>query len=619
MDSRFRGNDDRAWGWLGAMVLVAFLGGLHNLILVPKFGLHWTGDLIHFHGDEYHKMCETNAALNGNWLVGNPFLYEMRSYPATVSPFGAAVLAAFLKITRLDFGAATWLLDFLVPALAWVLVFAGAARLWPALPRCEQVLIFAAGFVVFVLEPTLRPITRFLHAQVTFPIFAYLFLAALRMRKDRIARWELPLMAILSGIFVHMDIWYPFVLGTLYGTCMLAELRRGETRAAGRFALLIVALAVIGLPELFRLKAISSSSVFPVLEERTGSFATFMPGYPKYMVWTAVLAGIVLAARWRKRLSPGSDLVVPCLVTIAVTTGLYFQNLVTGKRLYFQGEHAAALALMPAFVIVTVILVNVARKVRTTAVRRVGLAVLLVAAVAHHAHSVYRVAQGAVPSDAFHPVYGHSNLWKQNAYRAAFAWLKSNGRSDEVVLAEPCNDALLRLKADKWAYSSLESVFQLVDQETLNRRYYPFLWTKPQLEVDTLEDPVWRMHEEIRHYDPVDYGRVYCSAGTALPHQMRMNAFAARAGFGPLFDVAKTRAAFQERIDRLYGGYKDFAAGTVFHGIGDVVARLGYRCDYVVWGPEERGFFPAYDPSLDPTLFEVFRDEANGVTIHRLR
>ena len=65
--------------WLTALLLCAFLGGIHNLWIVPKFGLNWSGDFIHFHGDEYHKMCETRAALNGNWLVGNPFLEEERS------------------------------------------------------------------------------------------------------------------------------------------------------------------------------------------------------------------------------------------------------------------------------------------------------------------------------------------------------------------------------------------------------------------------------------------------------------------------------------------------------------------------------------------------------------
>jgi hypothetical protein len=602
--------------WLWALLLIAFLGGLHNLWLIPKFDLGWSGDLIHFHGDEYHKMCETNAALNGNWLVGNPFLHEMRSYPATVSPFGAAFLAALLKITRLDLGIATWILDFLVPALAWVIVFAGAARLWPGVPRVEQTLIFAAGFVVFVLEPTLRPITRFLHAQVTLPFFLYLFLAALRMRKGRIAEWELPLMAILSGVFVHMDIWYPFVLGCLYVWLMLSELMRGETRTARRFAILIAGLVVIGCPEFLRLREISSSGVFRILEERTGSFATFMPGYPKYMAWMAVLGAFLLVAGRRRALSPGLDYFVPSLVTLGVTVVLYFQNLVTGKRLYFQGEHAAALALIPAFVIVTGVLVNFTRRIRSVALRRTGLLVLLLLAVANHAASVYRVAQVAVPADTFHPIYGHSNLWKQNAYRAAFAWLKANGRSDEVVLAEPCNDALLRLKADKWAYSSLESVFQLVDQETINRRYYPFLWMKPVLEVETPEDPVWRMHEQLRNYDPVDYGRVYCSAGTALPHQMRVNAFVARWGFAPLFGVEETRGAFQNRIDRLYGGFRDFTAGRTIRGVADL---LDYRCDYVLWGPEERGFFPAWDPAKDATIVEVFRDDANGVTVHRLR
>lgn len=613
---------------------LAFLGGFHNFLLAAKYGFSLSdGHFIHFHTDEYHKMAEIFVALKGHYMVGNPCLLEEYSAPASNTPFAGSLAALIFRILHIDFAATTWFFDFLIPPIAFLVVLWFHGRLFPSAAPFDRRIASFLFVLIFLLAPTQRSMMRYMHAQLTLPIFVWIFLATTTLAAGRLKGIGFGLLTALNAASAWLDPWYALVLTATQVLLAVITLVKGDSITASRLAIVALAAVIGGIPETLRLMALSNEPGFKMLTERQGAMATFVPSYPKYMAWLAILSLISGVAYRLHLLKRHGAVFGVALVTLAVCTAIYFQNLVTWRRLYFQGEHVAGKALLPAGILISAILVSALGRLREKFGKRSAYAAaltLVLSAIAHHGLEVPKPIGWSAPADYADPIYGLDPLQKQVQYASAFAWLSRHVPDTAVVLCDPTTDLILKIRADKFAYASQVSVHISLDQEGLNTRLYPFLWMRPRLRIPTSEDPIWRMHEYLRNYNPRDYNLVYCSAGSALPHQVRVNGWLASKGMNPAFDETKARTEFQSHIDRLYAGYDAFLASRHLVGRDTSTASpesqpadgirdlLAFRCDYVLWGPQEKFFYPEYDPAADPTLAQIWSDEVRGTVVYRI-
>lgn len=617
---------------LGALLAIAVLGGLPNLLLAKKYGVSMgDGTYFPYHFDEFHKMAEVAVAMKGRLLVGNPFLREEASAPASNTPYAGSLFAIALRLTGTRLDTTTWLFDFLVPAFALVLVAWLFGRLFPDASRPARLLAAFLFVLVFLMAPTQRAMMRFMQAQMTAPYFIYLYVATILLAMRRVGRTEFALLVILNACGPWIDLWFALVVSATQTGLLLWHLLNRRFEEAGQFALLVAAVLAGGVPEYLRLLALAREPGFALLTARQGAIATFLPSYPKYLAWLAAFAILAAAAGKARLLKGRGELVTTAVITLLACTGIYFQNLVTGKRLYFQGEHLAGKALVPAGLVLAAALLGLMGRLRSRAARAAVGGALVAAAVAHHVVEVPKPMGLAAPADAKDIIYGYDQMRNQVQYATAFRWLRANAPDTAVVLCDPMLDLILKLQADKFAYSSQGAVHISLDQEGLNRRLYPLLWMRSTLRTPTPEDPVWRMHEHLEDYNARDYNLAYCSAGNTLPHQARVNAWLKARGRSPVFDEERSRAEFQANIDRLYDGFESFLSERGLSARDTAIARpgtrpaaglrdlLAYGCDYVLWGPQERLFWNDYDPGADATLEPAWSDPATGTAIYRFR
>lgn len=601
---------------VSCLLLISWLGGFFNVENAAKFGVRMgDGTFFHFQSDEYHKMEEVSTAVHGNYFIGNPFTYEEKLAPPPYSPYGMNALATVLRLCRIDVATSSYLLDFIMPVVALLLTFVMFARLFPTVDRTELFSVSFLFVLLFMMAPNQRSLMRYMHAQVTIPFALYLMTAIFLMAQNRLGRLEYAFVALLSGCFVFADVWYPLLIVGFLLVVMTEKILRGDFTAAGRSGFLILATGIIGSYEILRIASLSRLPGFKLLEERAGAFSTFVPSYPIYIPY---VGGLLLITAILNRINffrTSRDIIKICMMSLLFCTAIYFQNLVTYKRLYFQGEHVAGMVLLPAGMIVVVILLNLLIRIKSRAARGAILMAMTLGASIYHVHMTHAITAMNTPADAFDPIYGYNALWIQKHYRPAFDWLKENGETDAVVLTDPSLAPEAILSASPYAYCALTAVHASLDQEALMERYYPFLTMKSQLRTATPIDPVWHINEKIRDYDPRDYGIVFQSAGTVLPHKLRINAFFKKWGLTEPFDVTNDVRKFQSHIDDLYGGFERFMSGRNAVGIRD---SLKYRCDYVLWGPQERRFYPRYEPNSDPTLKLTFLDQANNVAVYEV-
>ncbi len=618
--------------FLAAAALLAFLGGLPNILLARKYGVAMgDGTYFPYHFDEFHKMAEVAVAMKGRLLVGNPFLLEEANAPASNTPYAGSLFALFLRATGITLETTTWLWDFLIPPFALCLIAWLFARLFPDASRSTRLLAAFLFVLVFLMAPTQRAMMRFMQAQMTAPFFVYLYLGTILLAMRRVGRAEFTVLVILNACGPWIDLWFALVVSATQTGLLVWSLLNRRFEEAMQFGLLILAVLAGGVPEYLRLLALAREPGFALLTARQGAIATFLPSYPKYLAWLGLFLVVAATAGKARLLKGRGELVSAATITLLACTGLYFQNAVTGKRLYFQGEHLAGKALLPAGLILSAALLGLMGRLKSAPARAALGAVLIAAAVGHHVVEIPKPMGLAAPAETRDVIYGYDQMQNQAQYAAAFTWLRDHAPDSAVVLCDPMLDMILKLRADKFAYSSQGAVHISLDQDGLNRRFYPFLWMRAAVRTPTPEDPTWHMHEYLEHYNARDYNLVYCSAGNALPHQARVNAWFKARGRAPLFDESVARAEFQANIDRLYDGFDAFLAerkiagrdtamalpGTrSATGLGDLLA---YRCDFVLWGPQERLFYPAYDPATDPTLEHAWSDATGGTAVYRLR
>ncbi len=606
-------NRRREWPLvLALMVLIVIAGSAHNLLQLAKYGLTLSSDTyLTLVPDEYYKMVEVQSAMKGFLLVGDPFLREEQYAPASNTPYGPALAGLALKATGISVGTSSWLLDVLVPPLMLLLVFWLFGRLFPETSRRTSWILAFLFTLVFLMAPSQRGLMRYMACQATQPVFILLFLGGAIHFGSGVTRREYAGLLILNCAMPWLDPWFGLVLGGTHILAMIACLIQGRRERAADFGLIFLASVAGGLPEALRLMDLGPRPGFALLMDRQGRLVTHLPNYPDYLVWMAIL-GVVALVAWKAGLMPSPNQHAAYAgLMLAVCTGVYFQNLVTGRRFYFQGEHIAGKALVGAGLLVSVIAARAAMRMESRR-RAFVLGVMVLMAIVHHGSMIREVTRWATPAAAFDPVYGYDGLQAQRVYGPSFAWLRENAPDTAVVLADPVNDMILRLAADKYSYSSQYAIYISTDQEQFIERYWPFLWARGRSRIPTAPDPVWSMDRHLENYNPRDCGIIYGSIVAALPHRLRVNAFLARLGLPPLYDAEQARANLQARIDSIYSGYEDYVEK---HPIGGIADLLRYSCDYVLWGPQERHFQPAYQPDTDTTLRRVFRDEANGVDV----
>lgn len=598
-------------------LLLALLGGYPVFMLASHYGVPvGGGTYFHFHTDEFHKMGEIAVAMKGNYLLGNPFVYEERDGATSNTPYAPAFAALLFRASGLSIATSSWLLDFVMPALAFLLVVLLFRRLFPSADPCALPGVAFLFTLVFLMAPSQRGMMRYMQSQMTMPYFLYLYLATILLEARRVGPDEFAVMLIMNAAGPLIDIWFSLVVTATQSLLLLWNLARRDGERARAFALLAAAVVVGGSPEFLRLLSTARLPGFAMLQERMGGMRTFVPSYPVYMIWIAVLGVLVALGARAGFLRAHRTLARVSLLTLGFCTALYFQNLVTFHRLYFQGEHLAGNAMIPAGLLVCAMLLSLFDRIPSVNLRPLLLAVLMLAAAAHHHYEVRKVLMPWLPADRADEIYGYDPMRIEVLYRPALEWLRARGADTDVVFAEPGLDMMTRLIADRFSYAPRASVHVSLNQQGIIERYYPFLWLRGQVRIATAKDTTWHMDEQVTNYDPRDYNLLYASAGSALPHQSRINAFFKARGWRPVFDEEETRRKFQANIDALYDGYDSFVAGRSLSGLRDL---LKYKCDWVLWGPQEKFFYARYDPDADSTIEKVFTDEGHDVRVYRVR
>ncbi len=596
------------------LVLLVFLGSYHNLVKSWMYDLP-LGTEHYFPTatiEVFHKMSEVDAAMKGYYLVGNPFHFEERFITASNTPGGPAFFGIFLRLIRMNLATTTWFFDLLMPVIVFALFMLMLRRLEVSSSTTHLAIASFLFTLVLMMAPQQRLLYRYLSPQMSLPLYLYLFMATALLERRKVEVVEYGFMLALNAINFIIDPWMAVLVVGTQSLLVLKFIWRRDHEYAARVFMLVLSGMLGGAAEILRLSSLHKEDGFQILAARMGQMDTFVPSYPVFLVWV-VLLGVLCFIAWRFRcLTSDRFLMTFGWMAMIVCVAIFGQNVVTGKRVYFQGEHIASTSLIAMGLVAADSFFGLMARLKSRGIRHAVLLTMILAATLHHVASARGELQLAIPTNRFDELFGYDPMRMQVIYGKSFRWLRENAPETNVVLCDPVVALPMRLIANKYGYFVQSAIHISRNQQQIYERYFPFIWMRRQVRIPTPPDPIWHTDEKLHNYNPRDYGMVYASAGSRIAHIGLVNAALKRRGLSPVFDEEPERLKVQSFVDAIYDGYDSFVHGRDIRGLKDM---LDYRCDMVLWGPQERRMYPDYQPESDATLVPIHRDEENQVTI----
>ena len=605
---------------IASLIAVALCGGAYNFAEAYRYHLPMKGTLFHCTIEEFGKIFEVEAARNGKTMIGDPLLFEEKDAPASNTPFVGGLTGFICKKLRIDTPTTTWLFDFIFPSLLFMLIhFWGFPALFPDTKRTKLIPYSLIFTILFLMVPGQRNITRYLHSQITFIPVMFLFIASLSLHsmKKETLFYLYPLMLIFNGTLLIMDPWFAILLFVTQFSVGLICISGKNYRVALLYLFLLMAICINGVPELLRLMDYSHHEGFKLMTERQGAVHTFIPDYPRLLLWVVLLAGSYLTAKKFGFSSDRNGILKRCGLIILFLLGIYFQNVITQNRLYYQGVHVAAVMLIPAGIIATILFMNLMERFSNQIFRSLIISLAIILSIFYHAHELYYTTRFNEPPYFFDSIWGYRPLAIQKYYRETYLWIKQNTSDTSVFLIEPSTDCVFYTLTDRYCYSSALTQYICREQKTLNQRYFPFLFMRAKARMETPFDPIYKTHEVLLDYNARDYTMLYASAGSEAPHFKMMNDKLKSFGLPPIFAEQEKAGVkkFQSYINSIYDSYEKFIAERKPICIKDLFI---YKCDYVLWGPQEKRFAPDYNPDSDTSLKRIFTDSRNEVSVYKV-
>lgn len=569
----------------GAACLVAALYSLPQLIYSASGG---SGAFL-LQEDEPAYVARVARAAQGHSHVGNPWLWEHAGDPTPLPTLAENVLALPARAFALVSGDAPSV-DTLVILWRLFLPALGLFALVAALRSLgmKRGLTLSAAFVVFVspglvtykplgallFGATSLPLDRFTNPLFPLVTFFLAWAASARalLASSRKGHWAAASGALTAlHFYISVYYWTHLVLAML-----IAALALGIRSHWKVVAIYLVTVALFSIPYWVSLRAVVSNPAYELYAWRNGLLLHDRGWYlfAHKALWVMVAACVPLF--WRRE--PGARIL---LGGILAGLGCYFSPIITGLSLQNFHWHytLAPMLIVGVFWSGSEVIDRVfrGRPKWLTLLGALSLATVSADAL------VATLRWSRILSSPLGPMGVGSH---DRAYAGAWRWLKSHAPPDAVVAAGEETMPGIPMHTGLRVWTDLHNNAELVSFDEIRKRYL-LIWALEH------ENPV-SLRERLCPKAPLPVAQWDVGLSQAqVDHVKRLGL--------PAIDVPLSC---------------DFADVSVsgYAGGNDEIAALGhsFRLDYVVMGPNERGWAPEDILELEPV------HDAGGIRVLRV-
>lgn len=465
--------------WI-AIVLAVVLGlmtGLPQIVAIERLGSDFQGIYPTNNDDELYYLARTQEVLDGHTFVAQPYLWEGKERLPLQFWVPDVLLAAIAKTLGTTPQKTFIVLDFILPAIEFLLVYAIALLL----SRNAGFAIAAAILLHFGMHFSLfnRPNSP----QLNFIFLLMFVLASIFWVRKPNRKLTLAFGGTL-GLLFHVYAYYWTYAIVAMGLALVAFIFQKDRVRSKE---LIVALGVaflIGLPYFVQLYYSFGYEFYHETVARVGMIRTHMPSGISIVVLAGIYGAMLIALRFMRKIdwNPETILVSALVFASPIVTN---QHLVTGENLEFSSHYRWLASFVSVFGCAYLLGIASRSFRMSETVWRLGI-----------------VAMGAVIGWSFFvagaTAYAQSFMRPDEAdaqrYAPVLAWFREHAERDAVIYApEELSRLIPAYTSQNVFYAREANLHYLSDDEVRDRFLISRYFDPPLTEKDIpdIERSVW--------------------------------------------------------------------------------------------------------------------------------
>jgi hypothetical protein len=377
--------------------------------------------------DEEYYLARTQDVVDGHANLGSTYLKEHKADPYMAPSLGENIFGKIAKYFNIPVPL-IFVINSFILALAGTIIF--YILIFSITGSGSISLLMTFAYNIFFLRELSRPI----HPQFSV-LFLYLGMLVIWKIYTQISSTKKIIFysAILGLIFGFSIYTYPYFWSTIvavYGAVMLAilMLKKDIKPVMKSLVPFSIAAAIIAIPYLLNYLKISASPYYLQSLGRMGLISTFFPG--SYYNAALVIFTLIFLILIRKKIINKNELVFS-FVLLAIALLLNWQNLITGKYLFFSGHYNQALFIL-IIIVYALILKNFGRKIefadKSNLMKKISILTVIILFFSFVAYKKR--------NDIF-SVFSYKNALTQTKrlqkISQAFSWLNNNTEPDSVI------------------------------------------------------------------------------------------------------------------------------------------------------------------------------------------